>query len=60
MYCQQVHDEFNRMVMNVVFVDLLICSYGIPVDIAASLSHGWKMGRTMCYASGFLLTAAGE
>ena len=46
--------------MNLIFADMVISSYGIPVDINAALSYGWKMGRSMCYASGFILTVSGN
>ena len=56
----QLHDEFNKMLMNLVFAESIMAAYGIPVDFAASILHGWKLGRYMCYTTGFLLTFSGE
>ena len=46
--------------MNLIFADVVIAAYGIPVDFTAALNYGWKMGRDMCYSSGFLLTMCGN
>ena len=46
--------------MNLIVVDMIISVYGIPIDIIAALSYGWKMGKNMCYASGFILTLSGN
>ena len=46
--------------MNLMCVDMIISLYGIPIDINAALSYGWKMGKGMCYASGFILTLSGK
>ena len=48
------------MLMNLVFAESIIAGYGIPVDFTASLLRGWKLGRGMCYTTGFLLTFSGE
>ena len=56
----QLHGEFNSLLMNLVFAELVTAGYGIPVDFAASLQHGWKMGKGMCNATGFLLTLSGN
>ena len=34
--------------------------YGLPVDFVSSLMHGWKLGRNMCYVTGFLVTLSGK
>ena len=34
--------------------------YGIPVDFTTSVLHGWKLGKEMCNATGFLLTLSGN
>ena len=39
--------------------ELLVCLYGIPVDMVASMQGGWKMGQKMCVATGFILTVLG-
>ena len=56
----QLHGEFNSLLMNLVFAELVTAAYGIPVDFAASIQHGWKMGKGMCDATGFLLTLSGK
>ena len=30
--------------------------FGVPVNFAASLQKGWKMGQTVCEAFGFSIT----
>ena len=47
------------MLMNLVLAESIIAGFGIPVDFTASLLRGWKQGRWMCYATGFLLTLSG-
>ena len=34
--------------------------YGIPVDFITSVLRGWKLGKVMCNATGFLLTLSGN
>ena len=46
--------------MNLIVAELLMASYGIPIDFVASLLHGWKLGKTMCNVTGFLLTLSGQ
>ena len=46
--------------MNLILTELLVTLYGIPVDFIASLQDGWKMGRAVCRATGFILTTLGE
>ena len=56
----KLHDEFNLMLMNMIVAELIMAVYGIPIDFTSSVLHGWKMGRNMCYATGFLLTLSGN
>ena len=46
--------------MNLVFAETIIAAFGIPVDFTASILHGWKMGKILCYVTGFLLTFSGK
>ena len=46
--------------MNLLLADLIMALYGVPLDFYASLTHGWKMGKDMCEASGFILALAGN
>ena len=40
--------------------ETVIACYGLPVDFLASLGYGWKMGKTLCIATGFILTTVGK
>ena len=46
--------------LNLVLTELLVCLYGIPVDMVASMQSGWVMGKKMCVATGFILTVLGR
>ena len=56
----QLHDDFNNLVMNLIIADFITAGYGVPVDFVASLLYGWKLGKSMCLFTGFLLTLSGE
>ena len=47
------------LLMNLILTELLICLYGIPVDLMASMQGGWVMGRGLCIVTGFILTVLG-
>ena len=36
-----------------------MAAYGLPLDFIAAYTNGWKMGKEMCEATGFILSAAG-
>ena len=55
----QIRTPFNYVLMNMVIAELGIASYGLPVDFVASINFGWKGGKTLCQATGFLLTTFG-
>ena len=46
--------------MNLIFAEMINCTYGVSIDISAALQHGWKLGRTVCNTTGFLLTLSGK
>ena len=46
--------------MNLVLAEMIIASYGLPVDFTASYHYGWKMGKPLCLATGFILTTVGK
>ena len=46
--------------MNLIFAELIMAIFGIPINFTASLMHGWKLGQTMCSAFGFALTLEGK
>ena len=46
--------------LNLVLTELLVCLYGIPVDMVASMQSGWVMGQKICVATGFILTVLGR
>ena len=56
----QLHNEFNRILMNLIVAELINCSYGISLDITAAMQYGWKLGSTVCNTTGFLLTLCGN
>ena len=43
-----------------VFAEFIIAAFGLPVDFLASWWHGWKMGKTLCIVTGFILTTTGK
>ena len=56
----QVLDDFTILLMNMIFAELVMVLFGVPVNFIASIQHGWKMGETVCDVFGFLLTLEGE
>ena len=46
--------------MNLIFAELIMASFGVPVNFLASLQHGWKMGKLLCDIFGSLLTLEGK
>ena len=56
----QVLDDFTVLLMNMIFAELVMVLFGVPVNFIASIQHGWKMGKTVCDVFGFLLTLEGE
>ena len=46
--------------MNMILAETIIACFGIPVDALASWQHGWKSGKELCEATGFILTTTGE
>ena len=42
--------------MNLIFAEMLMAFYGVPVNFVASLQKGWKMGEGICQTFGFLIT----
>lgn len=43
-----------------VLAEFIIAAFGLPIDFTASFYHGWKMGKTLCHFTGFILTTTGE
>ena len=52
----QLHDDFTTLLMNMIFAELIMALFGVPVNFTAAIQHGWKLGETFCHAHGFLLT----
>ncbi len=50
---------FNLILINLVASDFIMMTFGIPIDIFAAMSYGWKMGVSPCIANGFLMTLTG-
>ena len=59
LYLLKLHNELNRMMVNLIFAELISSAYGIPMDITAALQYGWKLGRELCNATGVILTLSG-
>jgi hypothetical protein len=55
-----VRTPFNYLLMNLIFSDTIIAGFGVPVDTVATFQHGWKMGKEVCLATGFILTTTGS
>ena len=56
----QLQTDFNILLISINISELLMSSYGIPVDFIASVQLGWKMGQFFCQLTGFLLTFLGK
>jgi hypothetical protein len=54
-----VRTPFNYLLMNLILAETIIAGYGIPIDSIATFQHGWKMGKEVCLATGFILTTTG-
>ena len=52
----QLHDEFTTLLMNMIFAELIMALFGVPVNFTAAIQHGWTLGETWCHAHGFFLT----
>ena len=48
------------MLINLIVAELISSAYGTPIDIAAALQNGWKLGKSMCNATGTILTLSGK
>ena len=48
------------LLMNLTVCELLVALLGLPVDAVAAAQLGWKMGRTVCWITGFTLTFLGQ
>ena len=59
-YVFQIQTPFNYLLMNLVLTELITASYGLPIDFIATYSYGWKLGKPLCEATGFILTATGK
>ena len=55
----QLKTEFNFLLMNITFCELIMSVFGVPVDFTASAQLGWKLGEDFCRVTGFLLTLLG-
>ena len=47
------------LLINLIFTELFICLFGIPMDLVATVHGGWWMGEGLCVATGFILTLLG-
>ena len=56
----QLRTDFNLLLINLTVCELLVAGLGIPVDAVAAAQLGWKMGRAVCWLTGFMLTFLGQ
>jgi hypothetical protein len=47
------------LLINLILTELIICLFGIPMDLVATVQGGWWMGEGLCIATGFILTVLG-
>jgi hypothetical protein len=47
------------LLINLILTELIICLFGIPMDLVATVHGGWWMGEELCVATGFILTVLG-
>ena len=48
------------ILINLIAAEFIAAAFGIPVELAATINHGWKFGRMFCEVTGFLLTLSGK
>ena len=48
------------LLINLILTELIICLFGIPMDLVATVHGGWWMGEELCVATGFILTVLGK
>ena len=56
----QLQSEFNLLLINLIVVELLVSTLGLPFDGVAAYQQGWKMGDMACQVVGFTLTFLGR
>ena len=56
----QIRTPFNYLLMNLVLAETLIAVIGLPIDFLASYYYGWKMGKSLCVLTGFILSTSGK
>ena len=56
----QIRTPFNYLLMNLVLAETLIAVFGLPIDFLASYYYGWKMGKSVCILTGFILSTSGK
>ena len=56
----QLRIPINRLLINLIYAEMISAGWGLPVDFFASISHGWTLGKQMCIATGFLMTLSGK
>ena len=45
--------------MNLVLAETFITFFGLPIDFTAIVHFGWKMGKSLCVLTGFILSTSG-
>lgn len=50
---------FNLLLMNLIVLEFLSSSFGLPLNFAAALHEGWTFGPELCSATAFVMSVAG-
>ena len=50
---------YNLIVLNLTIAEFAIAFFGITLDVQALVNSGWLLGKTLCVATGTLVTTAG-
>ena len=56
----QLQTPFNYVLILLVFMDFLMTSVGIPLDVVAAAKYGWWLGEELCVFLGFVMTVSGK
>ncbi|TRY71089.1 hypothetical protein TCAL_04493 [Tigriopus californicus] len=50
---------FNLLLMNLIVLEFISSSFGLPLNFAAALHGGWTLGQELCSATAFVMSVAG-
>ena len=52
------HAPYNLIVLNLIFAEIILSSFGLGMDFQALIQNGWVLGNELCVVSGALVTTA--